>query len=283
MSHAPDTRRNRASDEPGAPRSSGGLASNFATAVVRFFDHQDPREIGPDTPHSEPLFDAEMVEYLPLPKLERKEMARVLPEVFADLSLTPRNLFRSDVDLDGDNDLDLALLVRLSKTEALGAVVEYLGDKKFRFAGKFRCRYDRPEDFPKCFTIVQTGAGTMHILSRTSDLTAAEHPGAGAAGSSIADPLPPEHRVSGWRWMRLEHGELVRYGEFEEPLCVGPRGEKRKPRASSDAEPAPRTTADVVRIVSPCPGAPACAAYRYDAERKRVAAVHEGSAEFCTP
>lgn len=284
MAYAPAGPRARNTGEFEGARSSGGLASNFATAVVRFFDTQDPREQSSGAPPAAPLFDSEMVEYLPLPKLERKEMAEVLPEVFADLSLTPRNLFRSDVDLDGDNDLDLALLVRLSKTEALGAVLEYLGKGRFRFAGKFRCRYERPEDFSKCFTVVLTGAGRMHILSHTSDLGEEESSKEARDESSDGPRHPGSGRAGGWRWMRLEHGALVRYGEFEDPVCDDSRRGREGGPFASEVEPVPDTTEDMVRFITPCRGTPARAVYRYDDESKRVLAVcGESLTESCAP
>ncbi len=282
MQHAPTGRRPASSGDFTGSRSSGGLANPFATAVVKFFDTEDPREASGDATPAEPSFDAEMVEYLPLPKANRAELSRELPEVFDDPSLTPRNLFRSDVDLDGDRDLDLALLVRLSKTEALGAVLEYLGDEKFRFAGKFHCRYERAEDFSKCFTIVLTGAGKMHILSHTRDLEwngpAEQEP----SGETPAGRPEQEARAAGWRWMRLEKGALAGYGTIEDPPCAPSRGGSAAAPAASTAGPVPGAAGDLLRFVTSCEGTPVCRVYRFDAAARRVEAVPAPPAEFCT-
>lgn len=273
MQHAPVSRRAGSGEDVGGARSSGGLANNFATAVVKFFDDQDPREVEEGASPVEPVFDAEMVEYLPLPKLDRKELAKDLPEVFANLSLTPRNLFRSDVDLDGDRDLDLALLVRISKTEALGAVLEYVGDEKFRFAGKFTCTYERAEDFPKCFVVLLTGAGRMHILSHTIDLQE-EKAVEDAAGGGVGEALP------GWRRYRLEDGRLADYGRMEDFVCPAPgRAASRtepgsnEARIALDAEPVPETTEDLFRLTGSCNGRPVCSVFRFDGKGKGYRAV----------
>lgn len=263
MQHAPASRRAGSSEDLGGARSSGGLANNFATAVVKFFDDQDPREMEEGASPVEPLFDAEMVEYLPLPKVDRKELAKDLPEVFANLSLTPRNLFRSDVDLDGDRDLDLALLVRLSKTEALGAVLEYVGDEKFRFAGKFPCRYERAEDFPQCFVVALTGAGRMHMLSHTADLEA------GSTGDAAASKGADE-AIPGWRRYRLEGGALVDYGSIEDYACPGPQSAAGRTerdglvqRVALDAEPVQETSEDLLRWTGHCSDRPVCQVFRF--------------------
>lgn len=281
MQHAPAGHRPANDGDFAGSRSSGGLANQFASAVVKFFDDQDPREVSGDAPPAEPFFDSEMVEYLPLPKEDRAALARDLPEVFADPSLTPRNLFRSDVDLDGDNDLDLALLVRLSTTEALGAVLEYLGDEKFRFAGKFYCRYERAENFSKCFTVVLTGAGTMHILSHTSDLAWNGPSLDGASDPANTGQTPESPRRAGWRWMRLEKGALISYGDFEDPICEPSPGGAVATRAESNVEPVPRSTEDLLRIVTPCGGAPVCRVYRFDAAQGQAVAVPSPPLDFC--
>ncbi len=280
MQNAPAGHRPTGSGDFAGSRSTGGLANQFASAVVKFFDDQDPRELSEDTASTAPAFDAEMVEYLPLPKTDRRKLARDLPEVFADPSLTPRNLFRSDVDLDGDHDLDLALLVRLSKQEALGAVLEYLGDEKFRFAGKFHCRYDRAEDFTKCFLVVLTGAGTMHILSRTSDLAGTRPSAENAPEAKPADGAP-EPRTAGWRWMRLEKGALIPFGEFQDPACAEAGRDATAAQAIADVAPVPRTKEDLLRFVTACGGAPACRVYRFDAVQGRVVALPSPPGEFC--
>lgn len=283
MQHAPGSRPAGSGADFAGGRSAGGLASNFASAVVKFFDNQDPRELSGDAPDVEPYFDNEMVEYLPLPKVDRKKLAKDLPEVFADLSLTPRNLFRSDVDLDGDNDLDLALLVRLSKTEALGAVLEYVGKGEFRFAGKFYCRYERAEEFAKCFTVVLTGAGTMHILSHTSDL---EWKGPSAEATPEADPTPEVRKKaprSGWRRMRLEKGALASYGEMEDPVCKTPRPSHAASGSDSYVEPVPGSTEDLLRFITPCGERPICNVYRFDAANKTALPLTDPPPSFCEP
>jgi hypothetical protein len=267
MQHAPVSRRAGSGEDLGGARSSGGLANNFATAVVKFFDDQDPREMDEGASPVEPVFDSEMVEYLPLPKLDRKELAKDLPEVFANLSLTPRNLFRSNVDLDGDRDLDLALLVRISKTEALGAVLEYVGDEKFRFAGKFTCMYERAEDFPKCFVVVLTGAGRMHVLSHTTELEA------GKAGVTAEDNGTDEVRP-GWRRYRLEGGSLKDYGSIEDWACRGAR-------LALDAEPVPETSEDLFRLTGNCNDRPICQVFRFAGSGQGYQAVDTPGSGMC--
>lgn len=281
MQHAPTSHRPASGEDFTGGRSTGGLANNFASAVVKFFDNQDPREVSEDTPPAEPYFDNDMVEYLPLPKAAREEFAKDLPEVFADLSLTPRNLFRSDVDLDGDNDLDLALLVRLSKTEALGAVLEYLGDEEFRFAGKFYCRYERAEDFSKCFTVVLTGVGTMHILSRTSDLKWKGPAVETDAGLGPTSEIHEEAPQQGWRWMRLEKGALASSGEFMDPVCKAPHLGASDAKVNSYVEPVPGTNEDLLRIVTECGDTRTCTVYRFDAQKGQAKALPGPQAEFC--
>ncbi len=281
MQHAPAGHRPSNSGNFTGSRSTGGLANPFASAVVKFFDDRDPRELSEDAPSAEPVFDAEMVEYLPMPKVDRAALAKDLPEVFADPSLTPRNLFRSDVDLDGDRDLDLALLVRLSKTTALGAVLEYLGDEKFRLAGRFYCRYERAEEFSKCFTVVLTGAGTMHILSRTSDL--AWRGPALKAAPAMTGRTPETPPVAGWRWMRLEKGALASYGHIAIPPCAPVSLNRAPTNAESNVEPVPGVAEDLIRFVSFCGGARSCAVYRADTATKKADPIADPPAEFCAP
>ncbi|MCC6265859.1 MAG: hypothetical protein IT169_19980 [Bryobacterales bacterium] len=281
MQHAPSGHRPASSGDFTGSRSSGGLANTFATAVVKFFDTEDPREVSGDATPAEPFFDAEMVEYLPLPKANRVELSKELPEVFDDPSLTPRNLFRSDVDLDGDHDLDLALLVRLSKTEALGAVLEYLGEDRFRLAGKFHCRYERAEDFSKCFTIVLTGTGRMHTLSRTSDPDWSGPAKQQPSGNPAAGQPEQEARAAGWRWMRLEKGALAGYGTIEEPACAPSRGGSTAATASSTVAPVPGAAGDLLRFITPCGATPVCRVFRFDAAARRVEAVPAPPPEFC--
>lgn len=281
MQHAPTSHRPSSGDDFTGGRSAGGLANNFASAVVKFFDNQDPREVEGDTALAEPYFDNDMVEYLPLPKVAREKLAKDLPEVFADLSLTPRNLFRSDVDLDGDNDLDLALLVRLSKTEALGAVLEYLGDEEFRFAGKFYCRYEHAEDFSKCFTVVLTGAGSMHILSRTSDLEWKGPAVETEAGLGPASEVYEEATQPGWRWMRLQNGALASYQGFNDPVCKAAHRGASDAKVNSYVEPVPNTNEDLLRIVTECGDTTTCTVYRFDAGKGQAKALPGPQAEFC--
>jgi hypothetical protein len=294
MQHAPVSRRTGSGEDFGA-RSSGGLANNFATAVVKFFDNQDPRAVEEGAAPTEPVFDAEMVEYLPLPKLDRKELAKDLPEVFANLSLTPRNLYRSDVDLDGDRDLDLALLVRISKTEALGAVLEYVGDEKFRFAGKFPCRYARAEDFPRCFQVLLTGAGKMHLLSRTLEL--GEGTGNAEAEALVGGDraVPEKARRAGWRWLRLEDGALVKVGEFEDPVCAptgSQPGRKARVRAEqraagrmveADVQPVRETNQDWIRFVARCGEEPLCKVFGLDPGAKEARPIANPPEAACVP
>lgn len=279
MQNAPPSRRAANGDDFSGARSSGGLANNFASAVVRFFDDQDPRELAEGIAGPEPVFDAEMPEYLPLPKDERRELAKELPEVFANLSLTARNLFRSDVDLDGDQDLDLALLVRVSKHEGLGAVLEYVGDGEFRFAGKFSCEYERAEDFWKCFLVVRTGGGAMHVLSRTDNLRAAVE----QREQEDLAPLTPTtggRPVAGWRWMRLQGGSLVEHGSFVEPGCTAVRrGEPSQP--SLDVEPVPLTEMDLFRFVGHCQDTQVCVVYRYDPDAPAYSRVENPGPALC--
>lgn len=280
MQNAPPSRRAVNGDDFSGARSSGGLANNFASAVVRFFDDQDPRELDEGSAGPEPVFDSEMPEYLPLPKDERRELAIELPEVFANLSLTARNLFRSDVDLDGDQDLDLALLVRLSKHEALGAVLEYVGDGDFRFAGKFSCEYERAEDFGKCFMVVRTGGGAMHVLSRTDNLRAAVKQLEQDDLERSPTPTTEEPRVAGWRWMRLKDGNLVEHGNFAEPSCaVETRGAAAQP--SFDVEPVPHTDEDLFRFVGRCQDLQVCVVYRFDPTSARYSLVENPEPGFC--
>lgn len=281
MQHAPVSRRAGSGEDLGGARSSGGLANNFASAVVKFFDDQDPREMEEGASPVEPLFDSEMVEYLPLPKVDRKELAKDLPEVFANLSLTPRNLFRSDVDLDGDRDLDLALLVRLSKTEALGAVLEYVGDEKFRFAGKFLCRYERAEDFPKCFVVVLTGAGRMHILSHTAELEASNPRGETDGERSNA-------AIPGWRRYRMEDGTLKDYGSIEDFVCPAPllAAGRAEPggavtRVALEAEPVPETSEDLFRMTGNCNDRPVCQVLRFAGSGQGYQAVDAPASGMC--
>lgn len=172
MQHAPVS-PSRAGDSPEGSRSRGGLSNNFASEVVRFFDDQDPREVNPAKLEEDPVFEGQIPEYLPFPDEARDALAKDLPEIFEDRSLTQRNLFRSDVDLDGDGHLDMALLIRHRDNTATGAVLRYLPKKRFSwngefvFAGKFSCTYEQPQDLPLCFQIFRTRNGQAHISNYT--------------------------------------------------------------------------------------------------------------------
>ncbi|MDZ7637006.1 MAG: hypothetical protein U5J83_01910 [Bryobacterales bacterium] len=278
MQHAPVSRKTGGSDDFAGSRSSGGLANNFASAVVKFFDDQDPRELNEDATMAEPYFDAEMVEYLPLPKKNRRELAKDLPEVFANLSLTPRNLYRSNVDLDGDRDLDLALLVRLSKTEALGAVLEYVGDEEFRFAGKFYCRYERAQDFSNCFQVLMTGAETMHIFSQTQDLNWKGPSMDGADPDAMREDVAPR---PGWRWIRLETGALIRYADVPALECPGSGNRTETAVKDPIVEPVPNTKQDLLRFVGRCRAMRRCRVYRYEAATRRTIVLSKAEPAFC--
>jgi hypothetical protein len=219
MQHAPTTGLPQGGN-PGKARSRGGLANQFATEVVRFFDDQDPRRADEAASSSSSDFWGQVPELLPLPEESREAIRADLPEIYENLSLTARNLFRSDVDLDGDGDLDMALLVRLSKDTAVGAVLSYTAKKRFewngsfRFAGKFTCNYEAPSGFERCFQIIRTGSGAMHIASY------------GALDAD--DDVSADSRKRVWRLFRLEEEQLVGKVQIEDS-CPTVRGSKLKP------------------------------------------------------
>lgn len=200
MQHAPKGSP-RTSGDLGEARSRGGLANQFATEVVRFFDDQDPRSVSETDGVPEPDFWGQVPELLPLPQESREAIAKDLPEIYENRSLTARNLFRSDVDLDGDGDLDMALLIRLSRDTAVGAVLSYTPKKRFalngsfRLAGKFTCKYKGQLGFERCFQVIRTGAGSAHIASY---------------GELISEEDETVEQPSyGWRLFRLEEEKLV--------------------------------------------------------------------------
>lgn len=212
MQHAPATGVRRGGDM-GEARSRGGPANQFATEIVRFFDDQDPRSADDAAGSSAADFWGQVPQLLPLPEESREAIRADLPEIYENLSLTARNLFRSDVDLDGDGDLDMALLIRLSRDTAVGAVLSYTPKKRFewngsfRFAGKFTCNYSGPLGFERCFQIIRTGAKTMHIASYGT------LPSEDAPGSEM-----PKH---GWTLFRLEDDKLVEKRQLEDRCATG--------------------------------------------------------------
>ncbi|MCW5963193.1 MAG: hypothetical protein KIT83_04065 [Bryobacterales bacterium] len=214
MQHAPVS-RSRGGGDFGGARSQGGLANPFASAVVRFFDEQDPRTVADDSPVTELKFSGQIPDLLPFPDESRETIAQELPELYSNPSLSSRNLFRSDVDLDGDGHLDMALLIRLSRDRALGVVLAYTPKQRFRLsgsfrmAGKFACDLAEAQDFERCFQVMRTGSGAIHIASY-SLLPPRENEG---------DPLPLDGNA-GWRMMRLEEGDLRETGRILE-TCPG--------------------------------------------------------------
>lgn len=262
MQHAPG-RRPAGSGDFGASRSQGGLANQFASAVVRFFDDQDPRATSSDTGFGdEPRdgaihesgdsfgmeFSGQIPEFLPFPEESRKALAEDLPEIYDNPSLSSRNLFRSDVDLDGDGHLDMALLIRLSRSEAAGAVLAYTPKLRFqlsgafRLAGKFHCEFTRAQDFERCFQVMRTGSGLMHIASFTRVNT---HPDATADTHS---KVPFR-----WRLFRLVDGELRKTGKIDE-ACAPNSGNHLRPVGAVDN--------DLLIHRTACP-TPRCQVWRY--------------------
>jgi hypothetical protein len=223
MQHAPVSRI-RAGSYEGNSRSQGGLANQFASAVVRFFDDQDPRSVPETGPaDDDPLaaaFSGEIPEFLPLPPESREAVATELPELVKNPSLSSRNLFRSDVDLDGDGHLDLALLIRMSRSKAVGAVFSYVPKQRFqlqgefRFAGKFECYFGGVQGFEDCFAVIRSGSGQMHIASRSL----AQDPAVSRQTANAGEPLT---QVAAWRMWRLHEEQLQSTGVVED-ACVMP-------------------------------------------------------------
>jgi hypothetical protein len=234
MQNAPTSRVSVAGYD-GSPRSQGGLANQFASAVVRFFDDQDPRAVPEGSSGgSDPLdaaFSGQIPEFLPLPPESREAVATELPELVSDPSLSSRNLFRSDVDLDGDGHLDLALLIRVSRNKAVGAVFAYVPKQRFqfqgefRYAGKFECYFGGVQGFEDCFTVMRSGSGMMHIASRSL-----------AADPGVPSQTEPgnEAPAASWRMWRLHEGQLEPTGVIDD-ACVRPSRNRLHPvRDSSD-------------------------------------------------
>jgi hypothetical protein len=224
------------------------LANSFASAVVQFFDGQDPREVDEAAASEAVTFAGEIPEFLPFPEESRAAIARDLPEVYENPSLSSRNLFRSDVDLDGDGHLDMALLVRLSRDRALGVVLAYTPKQRFewagsyRVAGKFACDLGGPGDFERCFQVLRTESGAIHIASYSR-----------LPVRATADaPLPTEQRPA-WRLMRLQDGEL-RVAAQMDAICEKATEIRLQPLAGE---------ADgLVRVIASCPER-RCEVWRY--------------------
>lgn len=250
MQHAPVSRP-RVGSGTGDSRSQGGLANPFASAVVQFFDDADPRAVEEDSPTDEPGFRGEIPDLLPFPDESREAIARDLPEVFANPSLSSRNLFRSDVDLDGDGHLDMALLIRLSRDRALGVVLAYTPKQRFqwsgsfRMAGKFACDLPGPQDFERCFQVFRAAGGGMHLASFSLV------PPRESAEAVITDPRP-----SGWRLMRLEDGTLRDTGQIETSCS---------PLIQNRLVPVPPGDKDILLHIKACPERH-CRPWRYAAK-----------------
>lgn len=222
MQHAPVSRARGGADF-GDSRSQGGLANQFASDVVRFFDNQDPRSVADDAPAPDLAFSGQIPDLLPFPENSRQAIAQDLPELYSNPSLSSRNLFRSDVDLDGDGHLDMALLIRLSRDRALGVVLAYTPKQRFQLsgsfhmAGKFACDLAQAQDFERCFQVMRTGSGALHVAS-FSLLPPRE---------SEAELLP-ENGSSGWRLKILKDGELLETGNILE-TCPGQTQNRLQP------------------------------------------------------
>lgn len=264
MQHAPVS-RSRGGGDFGGSRSQGGLANPFASAVVDFFDDQDPREVEEDTQTFEPAFSGQIPDLLPFPDESREAIENDLPEIYSNPSLSSRNLFRSDVDLDGDGHLDMALLVRLSRDRAVGVVLAYTPKKRFqlsgsfRMAGKFPCDLAGPQDLERCFQVLRTGAGRMHIASY-SQLPVRE------------DPEGPvlEGRQAGWRLMLLEEGAIRGTGQILD-TCPEETGNRVQPVGDVDE--------DLLRHILSCPER-RCKVWRYQVKEQSWLEAPE-AAEYC--
>ncbi len=261
MQHAPVSRP-RLGGEFGSGRSQGGLANSFASAVVQFFDRQDPREAEDSAGADMGTFVGEIPEFLPFPEESREAIARDLPEVYDNPSLSSRNLFRSDVDLDGDGYLDMALLVRMSRDRALGVVLAYRPKQRFqwagsfRMAGKFACDLGGPQDFERCFQVLQTAGGAVHIASYSQ-----------VPVRDDANAPLPEERMAGWRLMRLTDGEMRTTGEILDPCPAGTEA-----RVQPLEEPG-----ELLRVTVSCPER-RCAVWRYQADENAWSAAPEAEA-----
>jgi hypothetical protein len=141
-----------------------GLANQFATAVVKFFDNAPAREVPADGPVPVPI-DKLPPPAASLPVGDRAVLVEALPELYGPRPVPASDIVRSDVDLDGDGDRDALILTRLENDIAFGAVLVREGPEDFRPAGRFSCYLKTARDLSRCFQIFRTGGGAMHLVS----------------------------------------------------------------------------------------------------------------------